>query len=683
MSRDPKTPKPTGLWARLFGLGQPETAADQETPAADIVPDWDVAGREAAAPPAPDSPASVPAALPVASPAPAPLPGIPSADRESTPLARPVSPQKAAPIAVAEALPLMELEIGPPVLEAPPVPPQLCPSCQTPRKGKQAYCDDCGWMFPPGDAAPAVRLAGSTTNTNSAKTAGPAMPAKRIKDRYQVNEKTSERCGISRYRGLDLSNPASPQPVVIVEAALPEMAEPIADDLPVAAIDERADEEILPTFEDAPLPVASLPQAVSAWPSIAWEKDLLDKANHPVLPAAIDYFVENNAEYLIEGGFAGRSLWDAWDDADAGAEVRYGWLKQLAEGLQALHKAGAIIEGLRPDLVNVTAAGQVMLADLSDLLPLPLPPDAPLRGTLYTAPELILSPQQADARSDLYSFGALIYALEYLHHALEEKDFEHQFSPKQITDRYPDVHPLFFRLVSKTFVRDPNTRFPTDEAGKIDPTGFTELLSTLEVCRRTFDRVRLDIAAWTTTGMVRTGNEDAFGFMQAVESRQDDLHEYALLLLADGMGGYEAGEVAAALAISKMRENLLAQPMFSSLAGKEPPQTAFDVQACKLVLQGALKFANREVYTASRVPGKGRRGMGCTAEAVYLDSRNVVVGHVGDSRTYHLHEGRLIQLTRDQTLVNRLVELGQLTAEEAENHPRKVGSPGTELEFAL
>ena len=63
--------------------------------------------------------------------------------------------------------------------------------------------------------------------------------------------------------------------------------------------------------------------------------------------------------------------------------------------------------------------------------------------------------------------------------------------------------------------------------------------------------------------------------------------------------------------------------------------------------------------------------MGCTAECVYVDSRNVIAGHVGDSRVYHLHRGRLVQLTRDQTLVNRLVELGQLTAAEAEDHPRK------------
>ena len=101
------------------------------------------------------------------------------------------------------------------------------------------------------------------------------------------------------------------------------------------------------------------------------------------------------------------------------------------------------------------------------------------------------------------------------------------------------------------------------------------------------------------------------------------------------------------------------------------------IACCSSFLRGwfsasaALRHANREVYTASRTPGKGRRGMGCTAEAVYIDSRHIVVGHVGDSRTYHLHEGRLIQMTRDQTLVNRLVELGTLSAEEAETHPRR------------
>jgi protein phosphatase len=63
--------------------------------------------------------------------------------------------------------------------------------------------------------------------------------------------------------------------------------------------------------------------------------------------------------------------------------------------------------------------------------------------------------------------------------------------------------------------------------------------------------------------------------------------------------------------------------------------------------------------------------MGCTAEAVYLDGRQVIVGHVGDSRTYLFHRGRLVQLTRDHTMVARMVELGRMTAEQAATHPRR------------
>src|SRR5207253_10563702 len=84
----------------------------------------------------------------------------------------------------------------------------------------------------------------------------------------------------------------------------------------------------------------------------------------------------------------------------------------------------------------------------------------------------------------------------------------------------------------------------------------------------------------------------------------------------------------------------------------------------------ALKEANRLVHRAAREKA-GRRGMGCTAEAVYLDGRQVVVGHVGDSRTYLLHRGRLVQLTRDHTLVGRMVELGRLTPDQAAAHPRR------------
>jgi protein phosphatase len=200
------------------------------------------------------------------------------------------------------------------------------------------------------------------------------------------------------------------------------------------------------------------------------------------------------------------------------------------------------------------------------------------------------------------------------------------------------------------------------------------------------DNVRFEIASWVTTGIVRTGNEDGYALIHATEARQDDIGEQALILLCDGMGGYEAGEVAAAITIQKLRQYLLQQPPFAALAGASlfptdplsptPKETGHqappvDVEQVKQIIKTALREANRFVYQTSRSPGSKRRGMGCTAEVVYLDGKNVIVGHVGDSRTYHLHEGRLIQLTRDQTLVNRLVELGSLSPEEAENHPRK------------
>jgi serine/threonine protein phosphatase PrpC len=641
---EPNVSKPGGLWARLFRV---QAEQPDEQPAADTEP---VAAAAVVAEPA-DAPAGpVPVATPVTSedPVPAEQPAEP-ADARDLYVGATADDLAAGVADEAPAVPVAE----------PAAPPRPCPACGTPRKAGLAFCDDCGWLFGPDDdrlaATPAQGAAMATPNLG------------RLRDRYELRRLTGEKLGTRRYLALDTQ---TGDDVVVVATPLAAAA-PVAEAVPVA---EVADEEILPGFDDD-VPVAAVLPEVAAgdatWPGAAWEKRVLAKAAHPSLPGVLDVFVEGDVEYLVEQQPAGRSLWDAWDDPDADADARYGWAMQVAQALQALHRAGAMLEGVRPDLVIVNDAGQAMLSDLSDLLPLPVPPGAPLRATLSTAPELVLTPESADARADLYSFGALLYALEYLHHPLEEKDFERQFVPLQITERYPDVHPLFLRLINKTFVRDVNTRFPTDEAGRTDPTGFDELVKTLDVCRRTFDKVRLDIAAWTTTGMVRTGNEDAFALLHGVEARQDDLHEYAVIVLCDGMGGYEAGEVAAALATSEARKYLLRQPQFAALAGQEPPAEPVNVKATQDVLRDALRHANREVYAAARIPGKGRRGMGCTAEAVYVDARNVIVGHVGDSRTYHLHRGRLVQLTRDQTLVNRLVELGQLTADEAENHPRK------------
>jgi protein phosphatase len=618
-----------GLWARLFGARDEEEkrdeAAKQEPPAAPV----------AEAPPVEES-------------APAP-------EANGAAVAEEVVEEAAEVVE--------EVEEAAPAEDAAPAAPQPCQACGTPRKGTLAFCEDCGFMFPAQGTVPAAKPGSKASATPEASMA--ANSATRLQNRYELGTLVNERQGVHRYLGVDHTTGVG---VVIVAAAVEAIA--VAEDIPVAAA-AVADDDIMPGFDDE-IPVAmAVGGAGGAWPSIAWEKELIEKAKHPSLPKVLAQFAENDTEYLVLERPLGEVLWDAWDNPDVDARTRYGWLQQIAAGMEALHKAGAIIEGIRPDIIAVGTDGVPRITDLSDLLPLPVPANAPIKASLYTAPELVMSPGTAEAKSDLYSFGAMLYSLEYLHHPLEQKDFEKPYTPLQITERFPDVHPLFLRLINKTFTREPFTRFPTDEMTKTDPSGFGELIKTLGVCGRAFDEVRLDIAAWTTTGMVRTGNEDALTVLHGVDTRQDDLSEYAMILLCDGMGGYDAGEVAAAMCLNEMRKFLLAHPIFAGLVGREPPKEPFDAKKYMDVMRDALKHANKEVYTASRTPGKGKRGMGCTAECVYVDSRNVVAGHVGDSRVYHIHRGRLIQLTKDQTLVARLVELGRLTEEEAENHPDK------------
>jgi serine/threonine protein phosphatase PrpC len=591
----------------------------------------------------------------------------------------PVSPDAALPVATAvpaEAVPVEGNEPAAAPALPTAAPEVVCPVCTSPNPRAEPFCADCGYYFS------AEELAGGGARLEAA----PA-PGARVQGRYELGERISERLGLSRFHALDHGDGSGPPvPVVVLRQALPAAA-PAAEPAPAPP---DGDEEILPSFDEPVDPAAAATKVMPgrpAWPSVAWERRLLRALEHPALPAELAYFCDDTHEYLVEEVPSGTSLWDAYDDPDASAAQRFGWLAEVAEALHRLHQGNAMLEGLRPDIVVIGADGHARLKDLSDLLPLPVPADAPVRGRLYTAPELLSNPAQADARADLYSFGAMLYAL-HVGRELTEVDFEKAGAghPKDFIPRFPDIHPTFGRLMMKTFRRDVAARFPTDEAAKEDATGFVELRRVLEVLGRTYDTVRLEVASWTTTGIVRTGNEDAYAVLHACETRQDDLGEAALVLLCDGMGGYEAGEVAAALAIQVLRQVLVQQRPFSAVAGASAFATdvltqmsrpeghagpPLDVEECKRQIKAALKEANRQVFAASRAPGTKRRGMGCTAEVVYVDGRNVVVGHVGDSRTYHLHEGRMIQLTRDQTLVNRLVELGTLSAEEAETHPRR------------
>lgn len=143
----------------------------------------------------------------------------------------------------------------------------------------------------------------------------------------------------------------------------------------------------------------------------------------------------------------------------------------------------------------------------------------------------------------------------------------------------------------------------------------------------------------TDVGLVRQQNEDSL------------IVAPPLFVVADGMGGHAAGEVASEIAVATIAECT--------------PET-LDVEK----LGAAVEVANREIINAA-LSGKGRDGMGTTCTAAMMEGSRLIVAQVGDSRAYLLHGGKLSQLTRDHSLMANMIEAGQITLEEARYHPQR------------
>jgi protein phosphatase len=149
--------------------------------------------------------------------------------------------------------------------------------------------------------------------------------------------------------------------------------------------------------------------------------------------------------------------------------------------------------------------------------------------------------------------------------------------------------------------------------------------------------MRVTVGAATDIGQVRDGNEDSYLVLEP------------LFAVADGMGGHLGGEVASNLALDTIRERITAGE--GSLADQ-------------------VAEANRAVFERSQ-RDREVRGMGTTLTAVQLEGASARVVHVGDSRAYLLRDGRLHLLTKDHTVVAKMVEEGEITAAEAVTHPHR------------
>jgi PPM family protein phosphatase len=146
-------------------------------------------------------------------------------------------------------------------------------------------------------------------------------------------------------------------------------------------------------------------------------------------------------------------------------------------------------------------------------------------------------------------------------------------------------------------------------------------------------------AALSDVGRARQSNEDSY------------LERSPLFVVADGMGGARAGEVASAIAVDTAK---------SAEVGANPEQDLAEV----------ARSANREIYRKAQEDAE-HAGMGTTFTGALVSGREVSIGHVGDSRMYRLRDGELERLTHDHSLVEEFVRQGKLTPEEAEVHPQR------------
>ncbi|HEX2915247.1 MAG TPA: protein phosphatase 2C domain-containing protein [Chloroflexia bacterium] len=170
-------------------------------------------------------------------------------------------------------------------------------------------------------------------------------------------------------------------------------------------------------------------------------------------------------------------------------------------------------------------------------------------------------------------------------------------------------------------------------------------------------------------GQIRDNNEDnagAFlGTIPSLDGSQQTL--FGFLVLADGMGGHEQGEVASSIAVRKMTENVIKQFYLPSLEGRQP---GYHGETPIEILQGLIEDTNQSILQEAHV---NRVSMGTTLTCAVLVGQTAFVGHVGDSRMYVLEKssGKLRQITHDHTMVQRLVDMGQLSPEDASNHPNR------------
>jgi len=260
---------------------------------------------------------------------------------------------------------------------------------------------------------------------------------------------------------------------------------------------------------------------------------------------------------------------------------------------------------------------------------------------LRAAPELTM--QRDSEANELQRIGAL------LGYFTEVPRITRKF---EIADA--DVHPLL-RILGD--LRD----------GTL--TGVAEVIGRVEEALQSYEshqHLQVTIAAQTDVGRKRNSNEDSVFYQQMSWQRGDGSHTVYMAIVADGMGGHAAGEVASRLAIQAMSEHLLA----GQFVQLQDMGFGNDVAAVVQCIDDAVQYANTLVVQEAQ---RLRNDMGTTLAMVLGFNGLVYVINIGDSRTYLWRNGVLRRITTDHSLVMKLVELEHIDEADIYTHPQRSG----------
>ncbi|MGA9740486.1 Stp1/IreP family PP2C-type Ser/Thr phosphatase [Candidatus Binatus sp.] len=473
-----------------------------------------------------------------------------------------------------------------------------------------------------------------------AQTNGTASPPQLHASSSQAGESASANAsGEGIQSAVDFNADPGPASTVMAGAATNSSADE-ATEAAIAAIATEAQPN--PETDDGAHADAAAPGGEDLGEVFGRVLALSQTINHPAFQRATEGFAENGRVYLV---YADEELKGLRRGSGKMTETEaIAAAIQVCQAISFVHRRALRLNDICPESVAVAPDGRLKLTGLDYVSNDNELQGEPIFNDGYTAPEIYRG-KKVDKRADIFSAGAILYT--WLTGArIPSESWREEAGPVQF---YPPhvVTPRLENAIRRAIAFGPADRWPTIDEFKAE----------LIALGGTF---RLRAAAMTDVGRVREHNEDA---VLAVEYTRESLVDPAqshLYVVADGMGGAEAGEIAAAIAVQTIRSYI--ETRLEGARG--------EVSNGAELLTSALEEANSRIieYVASHPES---RGTGSTGVCALLAPPDAAVAWVGDSRGYLMEGATLRQVTKDHSLVQRLIEIGQITAEEAHTHEHK------------